>query len=68
MITMLHYDALQNPIQPNRKGAATSLGQAQAYLEQHPYEAFEENELVDVCLKHWKILALLKLCYIDHRF
>jgi len=51
MITMLHYDALQNPTQPNRKGATTSLGQAQAYLEQHPYNAFEENDLVDVCLK-----------------
>lgn len=51
MITMLHYDALQNPTQLNRKSAATSLGQAQAYLEQHPYDAFEENELLEVCLK-----------------
>jgi len=48
MITMLHYDALQNPVQPNRKGAAASLAQGQAYLEQHPYEIFEEHELVAV--------------------
>jgi len=42
---MLHYNALQNPMQPNRKGVAVSLAQAQTYLEQHPYEIFEEHEL-----------------------
>ncbi|XP_050465844.1 cell division cycle 5-like protein [Cataglyphis hispanica] len=46
MITMLHYDALHNPTQPGRKGAATSLAQAQNYLEQHPYDVFEENDLL----------------------
>lgn len=48
MITMLHYDALQNPTQTNRKGAATSLAQAQTYLEQHPYDVYEESELFAV--------------------
>jgi len=48
MITMLHYDALQNPTQSSRKSAATSLAQAQTYLEQHPYDIFEENELLNV--------------------
>lgn len=51
MITMLHYDASHNPTQPGRKGAATSLAQAQAYLEQHPYDAFEETDLVAVSLE-----------------
>ena len=49
---MLHYDSLQNPTHTNRKSAATSLVQAQNYLEQHPYDAFEENELVDVYIKY----------------
>lgn len=48
MITMLHYDALQNPTQTNRKGVATSIAQAQTYLEQHPYDIFEENDLFAV--------------------
>lgn len=51
MITMLHYDALQNPTQSNRKSAA-SVAQAQTYLEQHPYEIFEENELLKVHIKY----------------
>lgn len=54
MITMLHYDALHNPTQPGRKGAATSLAQAQAYLEQHPYNVLEESDLLAVSLKHVK--------------
>ncbi|KAI4499230.1 hypothetical protein M0802_005813 [Mischocyttarus mexicanus] len=45
MITMMQYDALQNPMQQNRKGASNSLAQAQSYLEQHPYINFEEEEL-----------------------
>ncbi|KAI4472800.1 hypothetical protein M0804_015604 [Polistes exclamans] len=45
MITMMQYDALQNPMQQNRKSASNSLAQAQAYLEQHPYINFEEEEL-----------------------
>ncbi|XP_043248665.1 cell division cycle 5-like protein [Colletes gigas] len=45
MITMLQYDALQNPVQQNRKGASSSIAQAQSYLDQHPYVNFEEDEL-----------------------
>ncbi|KAK2585338.1 hypothetical protein KPH14_010019 [Odynerus spinipes] len=45
MITMLQYDALQNPTLQNRKGSASSLAQAQAYLDQHPYANFEEEDL-----------------------
>lgn len=52
MITMLHYDALQNPTQSSRKSTATSLAQAQTYLEQHPYDVFEENDLLNVCIKY----------------
>lgn len=52
MITMLHYDASQNPVQQNRKGAATSLAQTQAYLDLHPYNIFEENELLAVSVKY----------------
>lgn len=48
MITMLQYDALQNPVQQNRKGASSSVAQAQAYLEQHPYVNFEGDELTAV--------------------
>ncbi|XP_008551894.1 cell division cycle 5-like protein [Microplitis demolitor] len=44
MITMMQYDALQNPIQPNIK-RNTALSQAQLYLEQHPYHDFNKEEL-----------------------
>lgn len=57
---MLHYDAVQNPIQSNRKSAATSLAQAQTYLEQHPYNVFEENELLNVYIKY-----LYYFCFIN---
>ncbi|XP_078036598.1 cell division cycle protein 21 [Augochlora pura] len=43
MITMMQYDSLQNPLQQNRKGGSSSV--AQAYLEQHPYINFDEDEL-----------------------
>lgn len=56
---MMHYDAVQNPIQSNRKSAATSLAQAQTYLEQHPYNIFEEDELLNVCIYKYKILSVL---------
>lgn len=46
MVTMLHYDALQNPVQSQNRKA--SLTQAQGYLHQHPYESFEEDELAVV--------------------
>ncbi|XP_031623227.1 cell division cycle 5-like protein [Contarinia nasturtii] len=48
MITMLHYDAVLNPVPlksnpVNKK--ATSLQQLQSYLEQSPYDQFEDEEL-----------------------
>lgn len=48
MITMLHYDALLNPVvlpagAPSRKPNA--LQQLQVYLEQNPYDEFEEEDL-----------------------
>lgn len=48
MITMLHYDAMQNPVAqrtaiPLKK--VLSLQQLQAYLEQNSYDEFEEDEL-----------------------
>nr|XP_033321478.1 cell division cycle 5-like protein isoform X3 [Megalopta genalis] len=43
MITMMQYDSLQNPLQQNRKGGSSSV--AQAYLEQHPYINFDEDDL-----------------------
>ncbi|XP_012276782.1 cell division cycle 5-like protein [Orussus abietinus] len=45
MITMLQYDAMQNPMVPNTKRGASSLAQAQGYLEQHPYVNYEPDEL-----------------------
>lgn len=62
MITMLQYDALQNPMQQNRKSASSSLAQAQSYLEQHPYVNFDEEELdaVSTCILK-RILTLLLL-------
>lgn len=48
MITMLHYDAVLNPVPlkanpVNKK--ATSLQQLQSYLDQSPYDQFEDEEL-----------------------
>lgn len=63
---MLNYDALQNPMQPNRKGAATSLAQAQEYLEKHPYDTFEENEVLDVSTKYSFFLTNSFFCIVDH--
>ncbi|TGZ39011.1 Cell division cycle 5-related protein [Temnothorax longispinosus] len=38
---------MDTPLTDLQRSAATSLVQAQNYLEQHPYEAFEEDELVN---------------------
>ncbi|XP_015590246.1 cell division cycle 5-like protein [Cephus cinctus] len=45
MITMLHYDATQNPVQPSTKKSSSALAQVQAYLDQHPYGHYEPDEL-----------------------
>lgn len=63
---MLNYDALQNPVQPNRKGAATSLNQAQTYLDQHPYDIFEESDLTAVSICTFRKILLLFFILLSH--
>lgn len=47
----MHYDSLQNPVQPNHKRAQTIVNQAHNWLQEHPYEEFTEEELENVmCL------------------
>lgn len=50
MITMLHYDALKNPVLPTSlsgAGKRANISQAQniAYLEQNPHQSFKPEEL-----------------------
>lgn len=49
MVTMLHYDALENPVPPPavplRK--QSSLAQLAAYLDAAPYEDFDDEQLSD---------------------
>lgn len=44
MITMLHHDALHNPV-PNDKLSAT---QHKNYLDKHPYEFLTDEEIEQV--------------------
>ncbi|XP_043464216.1 cell division cycle 5-like protein [Leptopilina heterotoma] len=44
MITMLQYDALNNPV-PMNKRSNNAMSQAQGYLNSHPYKNFEKDEL-----------------------
>jgi len=54
MLTMIHYDALQNPIisfnEGLKKGQQTSLGAADhiAHLREFPYETFADDILAQV--------------------
>lgn len=52
MVTMLHFDGLQNPVvQPaGHSRKPTSLQQLQSYLEHNPYDEFEDDDL-DVAKK-----------------
>lgn len=51
MITMMHYDATQNPVQHSNKKLYTStMVQAQSYLEQHPYMDFDKEEIIAVSI------------------
>ncbi|CAH1967453.1 unnamed protein product [Acanthoscelides obtectus] len=45
MVTMLQYDNLKNPVPTQSKRSTLSQAQQLAYLEQHPYEDFEPNDL-----------------------
>ena len=44
MVTMMQYDALQNPV-PSNKRSNNALAQAQAYLNSHPYANYEKGDL-----------------------
>lgn len=44
MITMLHYDALHDPL-PNSK---LSPAEHEAFLREHPYQRFTDEEIAKV--------------------
>lgn len=57
MITMLHYDAVRNPLPPEvatltqsgpKKQPILTETQHLAYLQTHPYQQFNEEELENV--------------------
>lgn len=45
MLTMMQYDAVQNPTITNSKKANSLISGAQNYLDHHPYEDFGKDEL-----------------------
>ncbi|KDR18926.1 cell division cycle 5-like protein [Zootermopsis nevadensis] len=49
MVTMLHYDAVYSPpiipADTKKRGQVTSQAQHLAYLEQHPYESYSQEQL-----------------------
>ncbi|XP_069680560.1 cell division cycle 5-like protein [Periplaneta americana] len=49
MVTMLHYDAVYSPpvvpADTKKRGQVTSQAQHLAYLEQHPYESYSQDQL-----------------------
>lgn len=53
MVTMLHYDAVYSPpiipADTKKRGQVTSQAQHLAYLEQHPYESYSQEQLSQVC-------------------
>jgi pre-mRNA-splicing factor CDC5/CEF1 len=53
MITMLHYDAVYSPpvvpAETKKRGQVMSQAQHLAYLEQHPYETYSQDQLAQVC-------------------
>jgi hypothetical protein len=63
MITMLHYDAVYSPpiipAETKKRGQVTSQAQHLAYLEQHPYQTYSQDQLSQVCnfflqtKEHW---------------
>lgn len=46
MISMMQYDAVLNPIQPNTKRGTTVIAQAQNYIDQHPYDDYNNDDLI----------------------
>ena len=57
---MLHYDAVYSPpVIPadiKKRGQVTSQAQHLAYLEQHPYETYSQDQLVQVSIIILQIL------------
>jgi len=53
MITMFHYDSVYSPpVVPadvKKRSQVTSQAQHLAYLEQHPYESYSQEQLAQVC-------------------
>lgn len=61
MITMLHYDAVRNPLPPEvatltqsgpKKQPILTEAQHLGYLQAHPYQQFTEEEIENVILKN----------------
>lgn len=68
MITMLHYDAVRNPLPPEvatltqsgpKKQPILTEGQHLAYLQMHPYQQFTEDELENVIKKSFIIYIFI---------
>lgn len=54
MMTMLHYDSVYSPVpivEPKRRGQVMSQAQHLAYLEQHPYINYGQDQITQV--KNW---------------
>ena len=53
MVTMLHYDAVYSPpvipAEAKKRGQVASQAQHLAYLEQHSYETYSQDQLTQVC-------------------
>jgi hypothetical protein len=53
MMTMFHYDAVYSPpvipADVKKRSQVTSQAQHLAYLEQHPYESYNQEQLGQVC-------------------
>lgn len=71
MITMLHYDAVRNPLPPEvatltqsgpKKQPILTESQHLAYLQAHPYQQFTEEELENV-IKNLLFIYVIS-CYI----
>lgn len=45
MVTMLQYDNIKNPVPTTTKRSNLSQAQQLAFLEQHPYESFQPDDL-----------------------
>lgn len=50
---MFHYDSVYSPpvipADVKKRSQVTSQAQHLAYLEQHPYESYSQEQLVQVC-------------------